>query len=536
MRWGLFAILPITGIPPFRSVLCQFYNGRVIADFQNNSPEPTRIPWRPIEPLTVTPALGNGTLASVDSLREEWHRRLSEFSEEDRARIRQRSLRRLSVETGIIERLYDVDWGLTLTLIAEGFTRDVVERADGRVDEHTLATLRAQLDSLSMVMDFVHQNRDLSAGFIKELHAAITRTQDTYEATDALGRVVQSPLPKGTWKSQPNHVLRQDNTLLEYAPPEHVASEIDGLITYWKALSSSDVHPIVKAAWLHHRFVQIHPFADGNGRVGRALILLVLEKNQYAPLVVDRWHRDKYLNALDRANDGDLLELVQLFARLESSALTSELERPPETEPRGLAVDVAHTLAAQLVGVRRQRETEILHRLSARSVAVGGRLRSWFENKADELRAVFRQQGLTDVTILADTEMPPSTRTHWFRRQIIESAHTAGYYADYRVFCGWSGLRIRLDRWQLRYVASLHGVGREPGVMGVATFGEVEPYPQTEGAEEGPPTREYIRTTTDAFRFVHSEPMEQINERAPELEGLLDEGLAVALSDLLKRT
>lgn len=271
---------------------------------------PTRIPYRPIEDISPSDRLSNGSLGALDALRNEWERRLAELTEDERAGIRQRSLRRLAIETGILERLYDVDWGLTLTLIAEGFTRDVVERAGGRVDDKTLATLRAQLDSLGLVLDFVRRDRQLSAGFIKELHHAITRTQQTYVVVDSLNRVTETLLPKGEWKAQPNHVLRADNTLLEYAPPEHVASEMDRLVELWREIEPSSVHPIVQAAWLHHRFVQVHPFADGNGRVARALTLLVLEKHHYAPLVVDRWHRADYIGALDSANTGALRDLL----------------------------------------------------------------------------------------------------------------------------------------------------------------------------------------------------------------------------------
>lgn len=496
--------------------------------------EPIRIPWRSIEPLNSGDAPTNGSFAALDALRREWQRRLDELPEDERVRIRQRSLRKLSIETGILERLYDLEWGLTLTLVAEGFTRDVVERAGGKIDDRTLATLRAQLDSLGLVLDFVRKQRDLTPSFIKELHQAITRTQDTYIATDTLGRVVERALPKGQWKTQPNHVLRQDNTLLEYAPPEHVSSEVDRLVNLWADIEAGAHDPMVKAAWLHHRFVQIHPFADGNGRVARALTLLVIEKYRYAPLVVDRWHRDTYLRALNAANDGSLAELIQLFVKLEGSALTSELERPPEVE-RGGAIEVAHTLAAQLAEARRRRETALLHKLISRSVAVGGRLGKWFERQRDELAVVFRDRGLADVSVIADTEMPPSSKIHWFRWQINESAHMAGHYADFRVFTGWSSLRIRLDKWQLRYVASLHGAGREPGVMAVTTFAEIEPYPLPELEEGSAPVRDYIRTTTDAFRFVHSETVEQIDHRGIELDSLLDEGLEVALSALLKR-
>ena len=42
----------------------------------------------------------------------------------------------------------------------------------------------------------------------------------------------------------------------------------------------------MEAAWLHHRFVQIHPFQDGNGRIARALSTLIFVKAGWFPLVV----------------------------------------------------------------------------------------------------------------------------------------------------------------------------------------------------------------------------------------------------------
>jgi hypothetical protein len=510
-----------------------------------------RIPWQTIRELNKTEVPSNGAFAALDALRHEWERRLKALTEDERTRVRQRTLRKLSVETGILERLYDLDWGLTLTLVAEGFTRDVVERSGGNVDERTLATLRAQMDSLGMVLDFVRQDRPLSASFIKELHQAITRTQETYVITDTLGRVTETVLPRGEWKKQPNHVQRQDNTILEYAPPEHVASEVDRLVSLWAGVDADQsVHPVVKAAWLHHRFVQIHPFADGNGRVARALTLLVLEKHHYAPLVVDRWHRTEYLRALDAANDGNLADLARLFVKLEGAALTNELERPSDEHIPGVANVVAHTLADQLIKVRRHRKSQVEQQLQARAHAVGGHVKHWFARKRDELDQIFRSKGLNDVAILVDTQLPPGAKAHWYRRQITESAHKAGHYADFSFFAGWSDLRIRLEPWQLRYVASLHGAGREPGIMAVTTFAELEPYyPTSKGAaptsreasvsvfaEDQEPEREYIVTTADAFRYVHSEALADIERRVPELHQILEEGLAVALARLLQRT
>src|SRR6266478_4767217 len=112
-----------------------------------------KIAWSPVTPLDPATVPANGAFATLDALRGAWLEFLSGLSETERTQLRQRSLRRLSVETGIIERLYDVEWGLTLTLVAEGFSRDVVERAGGTIDDRTLATLVAQRDSMEMVLE-----------------------------------------------------------------------------------------------------------------------------------------------------------------------------------------------------------------------------------------------------------------------------------------------------------------------------------------------------------------------------------------------
>lgn len=152
--------------------------------------------------------------------------------------------------------------------------------------------------------------------FVRELHELITLHQDSYDARDALGRALKVPLHHGRWKTQPNHVVLGDDTIVQYTQPEHVQAEMERLVTLFE--QTADAHPLVRAAWLHHSFICIHPFEDGNGRVARALVLLVLLRANYAPLVVERTRRDEYLNALDAANEGDVAPLIRLFAGLES--------------------------------------------------------------------------------------------------------------------------------------------------------------------------------------------------------------------------
>ena len=68
-------------------------------------------------------------------------------------------------------------------------------------------------------------------------------------------------------------------------------------------------------ARLHNEFERIHPFLDGNGRVGRLLLNLILVRLGYPPVIIFKRQRAAYLNALQRADAGDCGALGELIAR-----------------------------------------------------------------------------------------------------------------------------------------------------------------------------------------------------------------------------
>src|SRR5262249_41288315 len=175
-----------------------------------------------------------------------------------------------------------------------GLSMEVANRAGG-LSAETLQIIRDQFGALEFLASLAREGTELSVYLIRQLHQIITTHQYTYEARDQFGRAFQRPLRHGDWKQQPNHVRRPDGSVLEYTPPEHVQSEMERLVALHE--ESADAHPLVRSAWLHHRFIQVHPFEDGNGRVARALTLLVLLPDHSPSLGVDRQDRERSIAA-----------------------------------------------------------------------------------------------------------------------------------------------------------------------------------------------------------------------------------------------
>lgn len=78
---------------------------------------------------------------------------------------------------------------------------------------------------------------------------------------------------------------------------------------------------LYSTAWLHHRFTQIHPFQDGNGRVARTLASLIFIRQGLFPIVITRNDRQEYINASEAADSGDLTRLINLFSRLQEKII-----------------------------------------------------------------------------------------------------------------------------------------------------------------------------------------------------------------------
>ena len=128
-----------------------------------------------------------------------------------------------------------------------------------------------------------------------------------------------APHPDASEDESPGNWRRHDIQAFKHGmkPPSH--SEIHALIRDWVDSVASlprESSPVAEAlAARHAAFERIHPFIDGNGRVGRLLMNLLLVRLGYPPAIIQKRLRDRYLDALNRADRGDPGPLGEILAR-----------------------------------------------------------------------------------------------------------------------------------------------------------------------------------------------------------------------------
>ncbi len=83
----------------------------------------------------------------------------------------------------------------------------------------------------------------------------------------------------------------------------------------WYYKNKNKYHPIILASYFHTEFEEIHPFIDGNGRVGRLLLNFILVKSKFPPIDIKNSKKKEYYDALELAHDGNIRAFVKLVVK-----------------------------------------------------------------------------------------------------------------------------------------------------------------------------------------------------------------------------
>jgi fido (protein-threonine AMPylation protein) len=168
------------------------------------------------------------------------------------------------------------------------------------------------------ILETVQHFRTLSA-----LPARVGRPVGADTALDLHGAVFRGVLPDaGTWRRGDVRVLGSP-----HVPPaaEHVRGQLMEWELEYRERRLTGEDPLALGAWMHHAFEAVHPFSDGNGRVGRLLLALHLLSSSWPPVSVLPGDAPAYHAALDSGHVGDLRPLVALLEVLAARSLLTLL-------------------------------------------------------------------------------------------------------------------------------------------------------------------------------------------------------------------
>jgi hypothetical protein len=415
-----------------------------------------------------------------------------------------------------------LDQGVTTVLIEQGLDASLIPHdATDKNPELVVRIIRDQHEAVEWLFDIVSRKRPVSTSFIKELHALMTRHQPTATGRDQFGNTVEIPLRHGDWKLLPNNPTRADGSVHEYCPPEQVAPEIERLVELHLMHEGAGVPPEVEAAWLHHRFTQIHPFQDGNGRVARALASLVSIRAGWFPLVVTRDHRETYIAALEAADRGQLKPLVSTFAALERRALVDALAIVREVMGERQRVDQVIASIGEIFAKRAEDRRAEWERSKSLATSLRNHARARFSAVADDLDTTVSSV-FPDFRAFADDDLGDVDRARWFRSQSRHAAEKLKFFANWRDYESWVRLGLR-DGTHGDIVLVFAAIGQEyRGLVGAAmTFSRHE--------QAGEAERVIVKTDTasdELFQLNYKDDEVEVVER---FDRWLDRSLVRAL-------
>lgn len=164
----------------------------------------------------------------------------------------------------------------------------------------------------------------------------------TTELTKALHRQLMEGLAKsdlGTFRNASvfiGHKTREE-LVVKHNPPYHTGAAIEKalmeLYDWVKGSDSDSIHPLLRAGILHHEFVYLHPFFDGNGRLARILTSYFLLLQQYEVVkffIMDDYYdidRQQYSDTLHTADSGDKTRWLEYFLEGIAYSLQAALSR-----------------------------------------------------------------------------------------------------------------------------------------------------------------------------------------------------------------
>lgn len=234
-------------------------------------------------------------MKKIEDVMNEWNA-LQPLSDRDREMLSRRFTIDFNYNSNHIEG-NTLTYGQTEILLLFG---KIVGEADVR-DVHEMTASNVGLKM--MKEEALLKETPLTQHFIRTLHKTLLREDYTVYRTLPGGVQTSYVIHAGQYKTRLNSVITRYGDRFEYATPEETPALMNDLVDWYNdAERSGKFTPIELAAIFHYRYIRIHPFEDGNGRIARLMVNYILTRHDYPMIVVRSRKKKEYLEALHRTD------------------------------------------------------------------------------------------------------------------------------------------------------------------------------------------------------------------------------------------
>ena len=177
-------------------------------------------------------------------------------------------------------------------------------KVSGEGDLKDFVDMKASQVGVKMVKEAVQdKSMSLTQNFIRQLHKVLLREDYTVYRELPGGGTTSYTVHAGQYKTRPNSVITRYGDRFEYASPEETSSLMGDLVDWYNAAEKEGkLSPVELAALFHYRYIRIHPFEDGNGRIARLMVNYIMARHGWPMIVIRNRKKAEYLEALHRSD------------------------------------------------------------------------------------------------------------------------------------------------------------------------------------------------------------------------------------------
>lgn len=229
-------------------------------------------------------------MGKIEELYQEWQN-AQPLKEEYQQRLNRKFMLEFNYNSNHIEG-NTLTYGQTELLLLFGKVVDAANMKD-------LEDMKASNVGLNMMQEQAASEYLMTETFIRQLHQTILREDYTVYRQLPGGQQTSYVVHAGVYKTRPNSVITRTGERFEYASPEETPALMNDLVSWYQEEEEKGELSLAElCALFHYRYIRIHPFEDGNGRIARLLVNFILTRHHYPMIVVKSSDKDNYLNAL----------------------------------------------------------------------------------------------------------------------------------------------------------------------------------------------------------------------------------------------